>query len=52
MWGTGWARIPNEVLFMAKNAGGLKLVNLLHKQQALKVQWLFRIRCNLFLIML
>ena len=48
LWGTGNARIPFNILFCDKGRGRLKLVDLVHKQNALKAQWLFRITRNYF----
>ena len=49
LWDGGNAKVPFEVLFCDKCAGGLRLVNLRKKQSAVKAQWPFKVRRNSFM---
>ena len=48
LWKGGQSKISLHTLQKARESGGFRLVNLEAKQQALKMQWVYRIRNNEF----
>lgn len=46
LWSGGSTKISNKILTKDKKYGGLRLVNILARQQALKIQWIVFITTN------
>ena len=49
IWGGKKDKIPIKILQLCHKDGGLKLVNLRHKQNALKIKWIFKLNDSVFL---
>lgn len=48
LWNDGKTKIANRFLYADKSQGGLRLVNILARQQSLKIQWITLINSDIF----